>query len=348
VLRAIAMPVAEPLDDTWENLGKVMNSMWRLTTQASNWIVTELYARDIRRGSQAKMPSMVPVYLYPEIRERFPDLPSQTVAALERTVQAKYRAYRYRVLWTSSSALPTHRYPTPFPVHNQSWHTELDADRPVVNVRVGHGRFRLRLKGGPQFWHRRRAFDMIHSGSAVPGELSIYKKRRTLMVKMVAWLPREEPIGERHGMLMVRTDAHALLVATNANDPTGWKYNGDQLLRWIVAYRRQMRRLNEDSRFASNSAATFTARRTTAVEKHRRRMDSAIHHIASALAAYADKHHFASLSYDDSLRNYCEQFPWLRLRQLIAEKLEVKGITLVVTGPDNLPSVVETSGNESA
>ena len=70
--------------------------MWAQTTAASNWIMTELYARDVRPGSEEKMPPMARVYLYPEARARFPGLPSVTVASLENGVQRKYRAVRYR------------------------------------------------------------------------------------------------------------------------------------------------------------------------------------------------------------------------------------------------------------
>ena len=52
VLRAVSVPIAQPLDCSWEDLRKVLREMWIQTTQASNWIVTELYARDVRRGNQ--------------------------------------------------------------------------------------------------------------------------------------------------------------------------------------------------------------------------------------------------------------------------------------------------------
>jgi hypothetical protein len=116
LLRAITVPVVSPLDSTWPELRTVLREMWAAATQASNWILTELYARDVRRRDEKKMPPMPNIYLYPEVRERFPQLPSQTVAALENTIKATYRAKRYEVLWTVKSSLPVYRYPTPFPV----------------------------------------------------------------------------------------------------------------------------------------------------------------------------------------------------------------------------------------
>jgi hypothetical protein len=65
---------------------------------------------------------------------------------------------RYRVVWTAAASLPTHRYPTPFPVPNQGWHATIEADQAVVGVRIGDARYRLRLKRGPQFRRQMEAF----------------------------------------------------------------------------------------------------------------------------------------------------------------------------------------------
>ena len=94
---------------------------------------------------------MARVYLYPEARARFPGLPSQTVSSLEQSVQRKYRAVRYAVVWTAAASLPTHRYPTPFSVPSQGWYATIEADQAIVSVRIEDARYRLRLKRGPQF-----------------------------------------------------------------------------------------------------------------------------------------------------------------------------------------------------
>ena len=52
-------------------------------TAAANWMMTELYAHDVRRHDEAKMPRMGRQGdLYPEARRRFPGLAPQTVASL--------------------------------------------------------------------------------------------------------------------------------------------------------------------------------------------------------------------------------------------------------------------------
>src|SRR5450755_3371185 len=166
--------------------------MWAASTQASNWILTELYARDVRRtGKEEKLPPMPKIYLYPELRERFPELPSQTVASLENTVKAKYRAKRYETLWTAKSSLPVYRYSAPFPVPNQGWSLTLENDRPVVSVRLGERRVGLRLKGGPRFYRQLGALRAIESGTAVQtvgGDGRVGEARTTRAVRCVVGL----------------------------------------------------------------------------------------------------------------------------------------------------------------
>src|SRR5213596_2725755 len=63
VLRAAIIPVAEPLSGSWEDFRAALRTMWIETTRASNWIMTELYKRDVRRNGDAKMPKMTRSYL---------------------------------------------------------------------------------------------------------------------------------------------------------------------------------------------------------------------------------------------------------------------------------------------
>ncbi len=265
ILRAVTMPVASPLDLSWEDLRNKLKPLWRATTACSNWMVTELYARDCRRDGQEKMPPMQRVYLYPDARREFPLLPAQTVAALEQSVQRKYRAKRYEVIWTRFAVLPTYRYPTPFPVHNQSWHGTIEEDRPIVSVRLDDGRYRLRLKTGSQFRRQYQQFRQIASGQAVPGELAIYQRGDALLVKMVAWLPRRERTEPLDGTLNVHTAKDCLLLAVNGKDETLWRYNADHLRRWIAEHKRQLQRWAEDQKYESRPVPNFVERRDQAV-----------------------------------------------------------------------------------
>jgi hypothetical protein len=176
LLRAVSMPVAAPIDLSWKELRDRLKPLWQETTRACNWMVTELYARDVhRKPEDTTLRPMPKIYLYPAARLLFPALPSQTVSSLERAVGRKYRARRLEVIWRAGKSLPNYRYPTPLPFHNQSWNARLDdGNRPIVSVRLGDGRVELRLKGGPQFRRQLASFRQIVDGEAEPGELAIY------------------------------------------------------------------------------------------------------------------------------------------------------------------------------
>ncbi len=331
LLRAISMPVASPLDCSWDALRKAVRSMWAATTTASNWMMTELYTRDVKRDSEEKMPPMARVYLYPEARARFPVLPSQSIASLEQSVQRKYRALRYKVVWTAQASLPTHRYPTPFPVSSQAWHATIEADQAIVSVRIAEGRYRLRLKRGPQFHRQMAAFRQLANGTAVAGELAIYD-RDGVMVKMAAWFPRKPSLAPGPAAtLIVRTSADCLLLALNAKDETLWRYNGDHLRRWSATHRKQLQRWAEDQKYEQRPVPSFAQLRTAHAKKYRDRMDSATHEIAAQLAGYAARRRFVAVQYNDLDHSYLgDGFPWARLKDLIAEKLDAKGIALQI------------------
>ncbi len=247
------------------------------------------------------------------------------------------------VLWTHAASLPTHRYPVPFPMHNQSWTPEIDEnDKPVVRILLGDGWHRLRLKAGKQFRRQLASFRQMVDSEAVRGELAIYQSGDQLMLKMVAWLKRPEATCERTGVLHVRTAADKLLVAVNAKDETLWNYNGDHLKRWRAEHRDQLQRWSEDAKFENRPAPDFAQRRRAATEKYQRRMATATHEIAAKLAGYAVRRKFAVVRYDDSVRGYLDHpGPWARLRQLIAEKLDAEGIRLELVVSD--PAANETA-----
>lgn len=330
ILRAISMPVAEIMDGTWEEFRASVREMWAATTQCSNWMMTQLYARDVRRNGELKLPPMAPVYLYPEARARFPQLPSQSVSALDQMVQAKYRAARYQVIWTCAASLPTFRYPTPFSSPNQTWTLRIEDERPVVSARVGDRRWSLRLKSGPRYRRQLTAVRKIADGSADRGSLDLYEQKidgkPAVMCKMVAWLPRRERPSKLEGALSVWSTAESLLVAVKEDGNVLWTYHADQLRRWSAEHREQLQRWADDARFERRPMASFTARREAAARKYRNRMNSAVREIAGSLAGYAARRKFAMVRYDDRDTSFCPGFPWSALRERIGLKLDEIGI----------------------
>jgi len=298
--------------------------------------MTECYVRDVKRTGldREKMPAMPRIYLYPELRQEFPALPSKTVASLVESCQRKYRALRYQVIWTGTASLPTFRYPTPLPIPSQAWSCRIAEDRPILSVRIGDRRLELRLRSGKEFQRQYKQFRLLASGEAVPGEAMIYQRtsgsRVVVLVKMVAWLPRPSP-QERAGTLRVRTGADSLVIAVNAKDQQLWHYHGDHLRRWAAEHRKQLQRWADDSKYEARPDVKFAGRRANAVRKYRDRMDSVTHEIAAQLAGYAERRRFAVVEYDDTDRKFSPDLPWYRLASLIAEKLDAKGIQFVRT-----------------
>ena len=88
----------------------------------------------------------------------------------------------------------------------------------------------------------------------------------------------------------------------------------------------------KDQKYEQRPVLAFAHRREAAVRKFRDRMNSATHEISAQLAGYAWRRHFAQVRYDDSEHSYLgDGFPWYRLRILIAEKLDARGIALEVS-----------------
>ena len=102
ILRTVTIPVVGPVDGTWKELRDDLRAAWADATALSNWLMTEYYVRDVRRNDQVKLPPQPKTYLYPEATTRFPLVPSRTVAATDHAIAGKYRAARYKLIWTGS------------------------------------------------------------------------------------------------------------------------------------------------------------------------------------------------------------------------------------------------------
>jgi hypothetical protein len=339
------MPVVEPVAEAWSDLRDALKEAWVQTTAAANWMMTELYARDIRRNGDEKMPPMKRAYLYPEARLRFPGLAPQSVVSLENSVQSAYRAARYEVLWTCSASLPTYRYPRPLPVHNQSWEATIAEERPVVRVRLGNRWWLLRLKGGPRFRSQTEAYRQMVSGVAIRGELTLYRVRAhngklsgrpnddqkvkyTVMCKMVAWLQRPAPQELRPSTdtLRVETADDMLLVAFNAKREPVWRYHGDHLRRWAAEHRRSLQNFADDQKAEQHPTPAFADRRTAARLKYRNRVQTAIREIAAQVTAYALRRDFSAIDYDDTATGFCPDFPYSALRDQLRVKCGEAGL----------------------
>lgn len=345
-LRAVALRIAEPLTGDWPKFRAALKSQWIDMTALANWVTTQCYVRDCRREPAVeKMPKYDAPYLYPEGREKFPNVPSQSLSTAIQSYIAKYKASRYNVIWTSTESLRHYRYPEPFVCHNQSWKLEFEGDQPVVSVRIGDGRWRLRLKGGPRYHRQIAALHTIIDGSAVKGELAIFRKKTSspkadtkvggsgayIKVKMVAWFPKKT-YRARSGTLHVRTDKDALLVALNAKDERIWVYNADQARRWVAEHRRRISRLSEDQKAEQRPVPSFEQFREQSARKFRDRMNSLIRQVAASVVGYADRRRMLKLEYNDSKDRFLEQFPYHELKSRISVLCNECGIEFASGG----------------
>lgn len=331
IIRAHTFCVVEPLSCGWKDLEASLREVWGAATACSNWIMTKLFAADPGRLLGAtKLPPMPRTYFYPEARRLWPDLVPNTVSSLEQEITAKYRKHRFAILWTGKEALPSFRYPQPLPIHNREWRCEREDGRPVVALRLTQngGWIRLRLKGGPRYARQLRAFDLLESGEAISGAAAIYRRGagKEIFVKLVARMPRAAE-QERSGELHVRTDPDSMFVGLNEKDAVLWNKHADQARRWAMEHRRQLQRWADDSKFERRPVPAFSVRRQQAAARYHRRMDTLCHQTAAEIAGYAARRKFAAVVLTDIGQRFLDEFPWFRLRALIAEKLDAAGIT---------------------
>lgn len=332
-LRAVTIPISGPVDAEWPEFRVAMRESWGEMTAITNWMLSEFYARDVRREpGMAKLPPMPKVYLYPEARRCWPDVASQTIASLENSVKAKYRKSRYKLIWTGAVSLPVYRYPAPLICPGQGWTATYGADGvPLVSLRLANKRWTLRLRGGHGFRRQLSAFRQIVTGKALQGELALYRQRATrsdhrngivehdsggqhamynVMCKMVAWLPKELPQKEREGVLFVTRPDDALLSAVNAKNERLWTINADHVRRWIAENRRRNQRRSDDRKMETRHGRAMASSGVRAATKYRRRMRTACDEFAAQVVNYARRWQFAEVRFVGGPGAYAPDFPW--------------------------------------
>lgn len=379
VLRAITIPVVRPLGEGvgWPQLREALKEVWAITTAATNYVTTNLYVNDVRRGQEEKMPAMPKVYLYPDLTEQFPQLPSQSVASIENSQKAKYLRRRYGVLWTNSESLPNAKYPQSAISPSQSWTAKyVPAGKsggdlvPAVLVTLLRGeRYLLQLKGGKDFHRQLRDFRDIVEGRAIQGEIAILRKRvggnghdnrnglsardgggqkfaTRVMVKIAAWFPRKQT-ADRKGTLYVRSDSDAFLVALDEKQNKLRIWNADHVRRWIAQHRRQIQRWSDDQKAEQRKPrrrhASFQSRREAAVHKFRNRIESAIKETSAQITGVAVRLRFAHVVLDITDRSYFGEgrFDWSGFHTYLAQRLNQDGITLDIASGDVTPNTQE-------
>jgi hypothetical protein len=296
--------------------------------------MTELAKADHQRlPGDAKLPPMPATYFYPKLTQLFPDLDTRTCASLERAVKRKYKAVLYQVLWQHAASLPTYRYPTPYPVHNQAWRPSWDqGNRPLVSLPLGRGaekRWQLRLKGGPNFARQVALFRQFVEGAALKSEAKIYRRGNALLVGLVGRFP-PPLLSERTRLMRVLTSSTCLwVVEIEGQEPRYW--NHDDLRRLCISHRAYLQRIAEDSKYElrlpPGKLRHIREKRQERCQKHQRRIHTSLHQLTAQLVGLAERQKVARVIYTDHDKSWLPLFPWSELRRLLAYKLQGLGIT---------------------
>lgn len=335
-IRAVVIPVASPAEfgkgskEAWQGLRAQLKEAWTKSTEAANWAMRTLLANDVQREpGQVKCPKMPKIYLY---GLRNWDGWSQSAAAVLRTVEAKYRACRYQVVWTGGASLPNVRYPYPYPVHNAGWKLYENPDGGLYfEARLPSGRVQMRLKGGHQLRRQLAGARHLIENPHLRGEAAIYQRGNEIVVKLVGWFPkRTDETAE--GTMFVRTDSAAVAVGLNDRDERLFVINGDRCKRWIVRGTMRRQRWAEDQKYELRNPKrkqrkTFEDMRA-GVMKNNNRVSSFVDETAAQIVNHCKRRRLACIRYDDSDQSYLDgSFPWFRLRTLIEQKANAEGIT---------------------
>ena len=323
--RAVTVPIASPIDATWGEFGAALKEAWVQSTACANWIVTTLYVRDIRReATMQKLPSMTPVYLYPEARAQFPQISPINLTALLQQVERTYREQRYELLWTGTRSLAVHRYPVPTPIHAQA--LAIDPPDPgngwmTVRLRLGDRWWALRLRGGAEFARQRRQLLALQTGTALMGAGALLgitartgdhrhrEDRRRVLLKLTGWFPRPV-VREASGVCRVVTAASDFCLVHRPGHTV--PIHGDLVRRQIRLY--EIRR--------------GRAPRGLGLDPTRQadRIKTLCQEMAALIARWAREDGRAIVSYEDDERGFCDPFPWTKWRLWLQSAIENQGL----------------------
>jgi hypothetical protein len=325
----ISVPIRWSADKTEnDQLNERLNRGFALSTALANWFMTELYVRDCRRlPGMEKLPKMNAASLYQAAKERFPlhDTPAGLLAAMEHRIRGIYGKKRFAILWTGRQALPSFRYPFPYPCRSQDWSLRREGDRWFVSLNIARDRFEVELSQSHKYNRQRDCLSEIAAGDGKFGELLVVRNKRGVFLRISATIRRRSK-SALSGTLFVRSDSDSLLVALNEKDQRLWIYHGDQLRRWSAEHRRRLNRWADDSKFEDRPVPGLSARRRAAAEKYRNRMNTACQQIAARVAGYARRRRFAIIELDLSDQTFCTGFPWSDLKTKICQAAALDSI----------------------
>jgi hypothetical protein len=335
VLRAVTVPVAEPVDATKDELWAALRRCWQASTAAANLAVQALLKADVvRLPGMTKMPPMPRVYLYGEVPPGICGMDCNSHVALLHAVEQKYRKARFDVVWLRSAAPPSYRYPVPYPLRPTNWRCKTgEGGEPLVECRFGGRWWTLRLRGGWQFKRLLAAHGKIVAGDAIGTEMSLLQGGeggKRLLAKLVAWFPRAEQ-REKEGTLRVTTGGGRFLCATiGGREP--WILNADHVRRWIAEHEEFRQRMAEDlkheKRWPRATREQMLRVLDSRCKRQHCRLKDFVGHASKMLVQFAARQRAALIWIDDCDKSYFPSFPWRQFREAVIYKADELGITV--------------------
>ena len=344
-VRSVALPVFGPLEHTWEELNQATATAWRLSTDLANWMVAEMFRRDMVPVGSRELPKFIMKgkdtpdgwYGYGHAREHYPDFSGwddakNNLNIVLRAVERKYIQTRYDVLFRHAQALLTYRYPYPYPVGAPNWTPLLVDDFPAVRLSLPDtGNWTLRLKRSADLGRQLAGFRQLLQGQAIKGEAALYRKGKHLMLKMVGWFPRQ-PVSERIHACVLHTDPSAFLVA-EIDGRSPWILNEDQLCRWKMAHEAYLQRTGEDlkreKRMDRRQRQNLLQARHLREQKFDNRMNSSCQMLAAQVARFCQRQKVAYAVFDNHCQKYLPSFRWGQFEESLRNALDNVGVVLV-------------------
>lgn len=335
VLRAVVIPVAEPIDATKDEMWSALWQCWEQSTAAANLLDQALARADVvRTPEMQKLPPLPYIYLYREVPKELSGMDSGNYVCLINTVQRKYRKSRYERIWLRKRGGTNYRYPQPYPLDPGNWEASCGTDgEAFVRARFAGRWWKLRLRGGWQFKRLLAAHKKIATGAAIPVEGSIYPggDGTRLMFKLVAWMPREAS-PPRSGEMLVTTGGDSFCVATiGQRDP--WRLNADHVRRWIGEHETYRQRMADDLKYEKRWPKEKREQMLRAQDQRCRRQQHRIKDFIGVatkmIAGFAARNNVETVRWDCTDKSYLPSFPWFNFTATLEYKLNELGITLV-------------------
>lgn len=380
VIRACELPLRFAEDETW----KLLLECWSQASMLANWTVHTLARHDIvRLPDMDKLPPMPVIDLYATAFGRKKTKPgkkdaSKTLHACDpqytgyeffggamqsaniimNDVLARYKRYRFDIVWRRVRSLDTYRGMYPWPIHGKAWgKARLDENgKPSIEVSLPGGKVRLELRGGPEFHRQMKLFKEMVELDKLPesmrkdelgrpqmeiryqrGSMSSHRQMTPtrqpgrVMVKMLARVtPREDKEATR--CLVLTTDPGAFWVA-EIDQRQAWVLNADHVRRGIARHQEHLstiQRLAQDakaeSRIYFNRHSKQQTRLEALVHKNHNRICSWTHESAAHVINFAVRQKVCEIFYLDKNTGFIEKFPWRMLHDKLADKAKLNGI----------------------